>query len=175
MNDPLERFLATDFSGRAPPRLRQSVLDTTSDILRRRRRWRRLAWTAALAGCFLAGMATTAVWHQPPRSRELPHAPQLQDDPATFAAPASAPEVPTLVELEWRAFDSHDNRAALFFEVGQRYFEDEQDLTAALRCYRQALDAAPPEDLAIRPGDNWLVMALKEARQKEKNDADINP
>ena len=32
----------------------------------------------------------------------------------------------------------------------------------------------PSEELAIRTDDNWLVMALKEARQKEKNDAVIN-
>ena len=78
------------------------------------------------------------------------------------------------MDQEWRAFDSRENRAALFFEVAQRYLE-KQDYDSALRCYRQALDAAPKEELAIRSDDNWLVMALKEARQKENNDAVINP
>ena len=70
--------------------------------------------------------------------------------------------------------DSRDNRAALFFEVARRYLEEQHDLDSALRCYSQALDAAPRETLAIRPEDNWLVMALKQARQKENNDATFN-
>jgi hypothetical protein len=82
---------------------------------------------------------------------------------------------PTLLELEWRAFDSKENRAALYFAVANRYLEERQDYESALRCYRQALDAARPEELAIRPDDNWFVMSLKEARLQEKNDATINP
>ena len=81
----------------------------------------------------------------------------------------------SLLDLEWRAFDSRENRAALFFAVAQRYLEEQHDYESALRCYRQALDAAPKEALAIRPDDNWFVMALKEARQKENNDAVLNP
>ena len=40
---------------------------------------------------------------------------------------------------------------------------------AALRCYRNYLDAADPEELAPAPADdNWLLLALKNARLKER-------
>jgi hypothetical protein len=173
MNDPVERFLAADFVGQAPAALRQGVLAKTTRVLRRRRLVRRLGLTAALAACFLAGVGTTSLWRslEPPgqdgRSASATHSP-----PAT---PPTAPEPPlSLVELEWRAFDSRNNRAALFFEVARRYLEEQHDFDSALRCYSQALDAAPREVLAIRPEDNWLVMALKQARQKENNDETFN-
>jgi hypothetical protein len=181
MNDPIERFLSADFNGPATPGLRQTVFAQTTRAFQRRRLRRRVAVLAALAACFLAGMGTTLAWQM----RELPkeeaqviapkknHTPKPSDPPVIASAkPAAAP---SLVELEWRAFDSRDNRAALFFEVAQRYLEEQHDYESALRCYRQALDAAPKEGLAIRSDDNWFVMALKEARQKEENDAVLNP
>lgn len=169
MNEPVDQFLGADFSGPAPPRLRQAVLAATARVVRRRRYRRYLAWGGLLAATFLAGMLTKGFWQAPEQASTPAQPPPLRQEVAVVAAQETEP--PSLVELEWRAFDSQANRATLFFEVGQRYFEEQQDLDAALRCYRQALDAAPLQDLEIRPDDNWLVMALKEARQKEKNDA----
>ena len=181
MNDPLEEFLASDFSDPAPTALRQAVFAATTRVLRRRRLARRLAGAAALAACFVAGMGTMILWQtQEPPEHQAQHPLATEShsvkQPEANAAPPTNPEPPlTLIELEWRAFDSRDNRAALFFEVARRYLDERQDYDSALRCYSQALDAAPKEELAIRSDDNWLVMALKEARQKEKNDAIINP
>jgi hypothetical protein len=179
MNDPVDQFLETDFTGPAPQPLHQTLLAQTTRLLQRRGRWRRLAWAGALAACFLAGMVTMALWRpaepdlqetQRPAPRDIPQPPEKSEPEKP------TPELPaSLVDLEWHAFDSRDNRATLFFQVGRRYLEEQNDLDGALRCYRQALDAAPQEELAIRPDDNWLVMALKEARQKEKNDAALNP
>jgi tetratricopeptide (TPR) repeat protein len=181
MNDPVDQFLTTDFSAASTPGLRQAVFAQTARVLRRRRVGRRLAALGALAACFLAGMATMLAWQTHESPRELAqlvppnenHAAKQPDKPVALSTKHE--EAPSLVELEWRAFDSRDNRAALFFDVAQRYLEEQKDYEAALRCYRQALDAAPREVLAIRPDDNWLVMALKEARQKEKNDAVLSP
>ena len=180
MNDPIERFLSTDFSGPATPGLRESVFAQTASALRRRRLRRRLVGIAALAACFLAGMATMFAWQTRESSSETVRVvPPKENQAAKSDAPvaqSTKPEATTsLLELEWRAFDSRDNRAALFFEVAQRYLEEQNDYESALRCYRQALDAAPKEGLAIHPDDNWFVMALKEARQKEENDAVLNP
>jgi hypothetical protein len=179
MNDPVEQFLGTDFSAPAAAGLQQVVLAKTMCVLRRRHLRRRLAWAGALAACFLAGMGTMLLWHTlelPEQQAQRLHPKEdLAANQEKPAAPSAKPEPPpSLAELEWRAFDSRDNRATLFFEVAQRYLEEERDYDSALRCYRQALDAAPREALAIRPDDNWLVMALKEARLKENSDATFN-
>jgi hypothetical protein len=128
----------------------------------------------------MAGIGTMLLWEnvQPNQQTQRPEGPEQHAVKPPEKQPAAAPTQPdtppTLVELEWRAFDSRDKRAALFFEVAQRYF-DANDLDSAVRCYRQAFDASPKEDLAIRPDDNWLVMALKEARQKENDNAILIP
>lgn len=54
----------------------------------------------------------------------------------------------------------------LYRQAGDRCSTEEGDLASALRCYGQALDAAP-DQVAVNPQDNWLLIALKQARQKE--------
>ena len=174
MNDPLEQFLGADFNGPPPAALQQEVLAKTTHVLRRRRIVRRLAWAGAMAACFVAGMLTMLLVQGAPQQKVeiVDPGPQAKKQEPEKKLPEPAV---SLVELEWRAFDSRDNRARLFLEVGHRYFEERQDFDSALRCYRQALDAAPMEELAVRPDDNWLIAALKEARQKEKDDAVVHP
>ena len=178
MHDPIDQFLAGDFTAPGPPALRQSILAQTTRALRRRRLVRRLAQAGALAACFLAGMGTMSLVSPAPMG-EKPPEPRIakaekKADLAIAPPPVKAEAAPSIVDMEWRAFDSRDNRAALFFDVAQRYF-DQSDFESALRCYRQAFDAAPREGLTIHPDDNWLVMALKEARQKEDNNAVDHP
>jgi hypothetical protein len=76
------------------------------------------------------------------------------------------------VALEWQAFDApRAERAALYFQAGDRYLEDARDVASAMRCYNVALDATPMDSLEIQPDDNWLVTTLKLAqieRRKEK-------
>ncbi len=124
MNDPLETFFATDFATSAPRNLRHNLLQTTTRLLGRRRRWRRLAWSGAFAACFLAGMATMGLWQNLDPSHEQTDGPRdnilvTEQQHEKTAAPPAAPE-PSAGELEWRAFDSRDNRSALFFEAAQR-------------------------------------------------------
>jgi len=174
MNDPIDQFLQTDFTGSDPSRVREAALAQTTRLLGRRRLKRRLAWAGALAACFIAGMATMMFLQSREPSQPQALAPQKEDlqarQPPKKASPITKQEAPlSVIDMEWRAFDARENRAALFFEVARRYLEEEKDYESALRCYRQALDASPKEDLAIRPEDNWFVMALKESRLKEKN------
>jgi hypothetical protein len=86
----------------------------------------------------------------------------------TPGPPAAVAEAGTPAALEERAFDSVDERSALYRRAGDRYAAEHGDWESALRCYRNSLDLAAEKDLEIGPGDNWLLMALKEARKQEK-------
>ncbi len=182
MNDPIDDFLSADLNLPPPHDLRQNILLETTRALRWCRWRRRLVNVGAMAACFVAGMSVMFFVGRHSNG-DIAKSPPEDQAPEKIAVIAKDghhwngdPQTePTLLDLEWRAFDSRENRAALYFAVGKRYLEERQDYEAALRCYRQALDAAGQEELAIRPDDNWFVMALKEARQKENNDATVNP
>jgi hypothetical protein len=63
-------------------------------------------------------------------------------------------------------------QAREYFAVGKRYAEETGDWNSALRCYRNALDADPKQAERIDvDNDDWLTMALKLDRQKEKDNA----
>jgi hypothetical protein len=166
--DPLDDLLA------APPAagteaLREELLGRTTRLLRRRRRLRRLAWAAALAACCGAGLLT--VWWAARPAPPVPPPTGLREERAT-AVPA--PEVPaTAVAVEERAADDDDLKAqaALYRRAGDLYLSEENDPAAALRCYGNALDAGGGADLSVAPSDNWLLMTIKSARQKEKRHA----
>ena len=145
-------------------RLREAVFGQTARILRRRRLVRRLAHVAALVACFVAGLLT-AEWRRPavsPRERVI----------VTVApAPAPAPPAAEPAELERLAQRSPERRGDLFRRAGDLYATEQGDLSSALRCYSESLDAGGAKDLAISTDDHWLLMAIKDARQKEKKDA----
>jgi hypothetical protein len=81
-------------------------------------------------------------------------------------APEPAPAV------ERRAEKAADpERAALLRQAGHRYLEEEADPEAALRCYSKSLDAGTKDDAKFSPNDDWLMMAIKNAREKETRHA----
>jgi hypothetical protein len=166
--DPLDDLLAPPPAAGAEA-LREELLGRTTRLLRRRRRLRRLAWAAALAACYGAGLLT--VWWA---FRPAPPAPRPQVAPEERATTVPAPEVPaSAVAVEERAADDGDLKAqaALYRRAGDLYLREANDLAAALRCYGNALDAGGDADLAVAPSDNWLLMSIKNARQKEKRHA----
>jgi hypothetical protein len=75
------------------------------------------------------------------------------------------------VAVEWQAVDDPDRQTALYQEAGDRYLEEERDPLQALRCYGNALDSGKEEDLTISASDSWLMMVIKDARQREKHNA----
>jgi hypothetical protein len=161
--DPLDRLLA------APPlpadgdALRRRVLARTRRALRWRRARRPLAAAAVLA---MLGAATLAVSRLPRRApKEPPHA-ERREKPAEVP-----PAAPAALTLEWQAFDRPDQGAALYRQAGDRYLDAEGDAESALRCYAAALDDGGEDDRRISSGDSWLLMAIKDARQKEKKGA----
>jgi hypothetical protein len=140
--------------------LRGHLRERTSRVVRWRRRWRRIARAAALAACYAAGVLTMhgLAPHAPPP--EITHQPE---PPKKEVAPQAS-----ALALEWQALDSPRPRPDLYRQAGDRYLDDENDFESALRCYSQALDAAGEADRVVAVEDNWLLMTIKNARQKEK-------
>src|SRR5438105_9483148 len=159
--------LLAAFPQETDSRLREAVFGQTARILRRRRLLRRLAHAAALAACFVAGLLT-AEWRRPvapPRERVI----------VTVApSPVSAPPAAEPADLERLAKRSPERRGDLFRRAGDLYATEQGDLSSALRCYSESLDAGNEKALTISTNDHWLLMAIKDARQKEKKDARIS-
>jgi hypothetical protein len=177
--DPCEELGRT---GPPPPadRLREALWRRLRRRLRRGRWWKRAAVAAALAACYAAGFGTARLAPEPaPDQRAVLFRDEIQPPHVaigqfrqTFGAAASAPVSPR--EQEWQALDSPQQRPEAYREAGDRYVAEEGDYQSAVRCYREALDAGSERDLAIRQDDSWLLMVLKDARQKEKRDANPN-
>src|SRR5262249_17583435 len=149
----------------------QTLLEQTSRVLRRRRRVKRVGFAAALAACYAAGAWTMTLVARP-QGADLPEVVHRAGDPSA-SAPSPKPDGDTDVSplaLEWRALDSPQKRPDLFRQAGDRYLREAGDVQSALRCYRTALDMASDEDAAVSPDDSWLLMTLKQAKQKEKRD-----
>jgi hypothetical protein len=172
--DPLEAMLR-------PPsllnneRLRQVVYDRTRRVLRRRRWSRQLVVAAALIVSFAAGLLVTRFSAPSPVSPLVPEtavAPSKQPAPPDPSLiPPASPQPQSALALEWQAFDSLNERGALYRQAGERYLQEEHDLQSALRCIGNYLDNGTEQDLAITSDDNWLLLAIKVARQKEKKHA----
>jgi hypothetical protein len=168
--DPLEGLLHPPSVPPESETLRQAVYTRTRRVLRRRRLLRQFAYAAALLVSFAAGLLV--MWMTSPArsaSKELP-------SPARSASKGtpSTEKAPCLrcgLAKEWDAFDSDERRGELYRQAGDAYMEDEYDPQSALRCYMNALDHGTKQDLTISADDNWLLMAIKDARQKENDHA----
>lgn len=146
--------------------LRDRVLDRTSHAIRSRRRLKRAAMAAALAGCYLAGMLTTAlvlptnsVSAQNPSEAQLAKA-DVPD--STAPAIADSGKTPDQIADEAVAAEAAKlSRYELLRRAGDQY-EHRGDLTSAIQSYKRALEAATPQERAISVNDDtWLLMALK--------------
>jgi hypothetical protein len=170
--DPPERDLCDELlAPPAPPSdlapLREQILRRTTRRLRWRRRLRRLALVAALAACWAGGMLTMR-WLSPTPAAPPPVV--QTSAPSVETLPPSSP-IPTARALEWKAIDSDKERAALSIAAGDAYLKQEYDPLSAVRCYGRSLDAAPEQVQTSSTDDEWLLMAIKDARKKEKRDA----
>jgi hypothetical protein len=147
--------------------LREQLQHRTVGTIRRRLWRRRGRLVIALAACYLAGMMTIDFLRSQP---EPVKAGVLQAAPQRMVAVIPV-EAPRAVEL--RAEQSErPEQAQVYFTAGKRYATEAGDWDSALRCYRNALDADPKQAEHIDPdNDDWLTMALKLDRQKEKENA----
>jgi hypothetical protein len=178
-SDPLVDWLAEPPTLTPAGALEQTVWRRTQSVLRRRRWLRRTGYAAALAACYVAGLLTMKYLPASPAAPPpaVAHT-EIRPEPPAVTRPEEVPpprpsgaEPASPAAIEWQAVDSREQRPDLYRQAGDRYLEA-GDIQSAIRCYRNMLDAAPEEDQAISPtNDNWLVIALKGDRQKEKRRA----
>ena len=156
MTDTPDRDPCAELGRIGPPpptdRLRADLWRRLQSRLRRRRWWRRAAVAAALAACYLAGFGTARLAPEPAPVGERP-TPRNEIQELYGGSQVFAQAPPSPLAQEWQALDSPEQRPA---------------------AYREALDAGSDKDLAVAPEDNWLLIALKGARQKEKRYANRN-
>lgn len=159
--DPLDGMLAPPSSSDTDA-LRQTVYARTRRVLRRGRRLRQFAYFAVMLHAFVGGMGTMYVVL---RSVPAPEEPARSASKEAPQPPAPSSDVPALAR-EWEAFDSDDRRAQLYLRAGETYLK-EIDPLSALRCYANSLDSGTERDRTISTDDDFLLMAIKNARQKE--------
>ncbi len=169
--DPLDGLLAPSPSSENEG-LRQSVYSQTQGVIRGRRRWRRGVYAVSLFVAFLVGAGAMRL-NLPGRNANKDDSPNTDAKTTAERKPEARVEEAetTALKAEWTAFDSDEHRAELYRKAGDRYMKEENDLSSALRSYGNALDSSTEQDLAISTEDNWLLMAIKDARLKEKKDA----
>jgi hypothetical protein len=171
-----DRFLDRGVPGCADEAFRRSLLAATTRVIRRRRRLRRAGWAAALAACYVAGLVTmrlATATAPPPQVVQQP-TPSAPRPPQPAAASRPTDDGGEAVAMEDQAVDTRGKpreKRDLYCRAGDRYLHDRGDLPSAVRCYGGALDGASDDDLKISPDDSWLLMALKEAKQKERKHA----
>jgi hypothetical protein len=153
--------------------IRDDLRQQTSGMIRRRR-WRgHVRRGLALAACFVAGIGAHWLWQS-----RMP-APAPIAGPEIVVVPPTPPQKPEMIRSEpperterWAAQATNvERRVDLYRKAGDEYLVRGDEISA-LRCYRKSLDSSRPTDLVVNPErDNWLLMSLKIARQKETNDA----
>ncbi|HTU20054.1 MAG TPA: hypothetical protein VMG10_18460 [Gemmataceae bacterium] len=173
--DPLDGMLCPP-SPTDDEALRQMVYTRTRRVLHRRRRLRQFAYAAGLLLSFAVGAGAMRLTISGERGRVSAPSSQTASESSNkplgaLTRPRSPQSDDSALTQEWIAFDSEDHRGELYRQAGDRYMTEENDLQSALRCFSNALDNGAEEDLAISSDDSWLLMAIKDARQKEKKHA----
>jgi hypothetical protein len=171
LNDSLDAMLVASIRPEADDGLRGAVLMQTIGVMRRRRRLKRCALAASLLCCYLAGITTVEIWRPGGGEvvRAVTEAPTAKPRPRNVApqkSPKSTkPKIDQVAAAPPSGFES-------WRRIGDHYLRESDDVATAVAGYSRALDLASDKDLVISPGkDNWLLMALKDARAKERRHA----
>ena len=168
-DDPLNAVLGGQGAVAGDEKLRQAVLAGTLGVIRRRRRLKKCAMAGALLGCYLAGMATLAVWHWGgEKHASNPSAAQVADGERSSAAGKA--ELPPDVSgpPDQKAVYKVASKYDVLCRQADGYMSDPEKLQLAVSTYTRALKYASADQRAISPEqDTWLLMALKEAQTKE--------
>ncbi|HEV3143885.1 MAG TPA: hypothetical protein VGZ47_08385 [Gemmataceae bacterium] len=172
--DDLESLLAQP-SRPAADILREQIQQRTVRQVRKRLWLRRGRLVLALAACYLAGMVTLDLLRGRPEriTVELVRVEPASPSRSDLAAKADLQRNEPVRQVELQAEQADPpEQAQAYFAAGKRYATEAGDWDSALRCYRNALDADPQQAAHIDPdNDDWLAMALKLDRQKEKENA----
>jgi len=160
--------LLTPRPGTPNDSLQSHLMDRTIRLVRTRARLRFAGKVALPVACFLAGLSVA--WLRPAPEPRVEYVPVREEVPVPGPTPPPSPPPPVSpAELELRAeqLTVKAEAARLYREAGDRYLRDWADHRAALRCYRNFLDAAAPTDLVVARDDTWLLTSLKHARESE--------
>jgi len=141
--------------------LRDAVVQQTASVLRRRRQAKPVGIAAALVCCYLSGLLTMSLVRNVNSSATVatataPLAPGSAAEPRHDNAvrPADLLE-PAPPEIKLTPYDR-------LRKLGDRQLADETDIPGAIRTYRQAMQVASADELALSlDHDTWLLMALK--------------
>jgi hypothetical protein len=185
MTEPIDGFLDRDFACVPDEALWASLRDRTTSVLRRRRRLKRGAIVVALLLPVAVGLGWFLVTQnndeKTPADPSAPPVVVARKKPIEQPAPPEHPPAPGLTPLEENLSPAQRfevkaridvaKQAVYLLQAGNSYCE-EDDCESALRCYAQYLNVAGPEALAIADTDNWLLVALKNARRKENVNAE---
>ena len=154
--------------------LRRELLARTTGVIRRRRHMRRFGIFGAVACAYLAGVMTVSLRTSRTETviadLSVHQSSTARRDAGEDANPAGSEVAASTLEVPLGAL-SESGRYELFCRAADRHLTETGDFTAALNLYRQALNTANEDELAIAAGrDTWLLMALKNARQQERTD-----
>jgi hypothetical protein len=169
-DDLFESIAST--GGRTPAswELRDAVLSQTTRTVRNRRRMRRAGMAGALLACYLGGVATVALW-QADRSMERIAIGSAVESAENDDGVADR-DVRRLVRPEDdQIADGSMTPAAArlspyerLCRTGDQQLEKRDDIQAAIRSYKKALQLASADQRSIAPDrDTWLLMALKQS------------
>jgi hypothetical protein len=170
-DDPLDAVLGAGGPA-ADDELRRAVLRQTTGLIRGRRRRKRCILAAGLLACYLAGGLTVTFWHtggttQRPLS-DLPTTAAVPRPPDVLRPPPPGPAGSNGPQVAATKLDGYER----WRRAGDQDLRQSGDISQAVRHYARALVAASDEQRAIVPDrDNWLLMALKDARVKETRHA----
>jgi hypothetical protein len=173
-DDPLVDTALSPVVAKSDATLRLTLLAQTSRQLRLRRRMRIVGRIGVVIMAFATGMIAVIAAREPvPTERIVVVAMPVEvEKPAPIAKESPARRLtPAEVELEAERSLAKVESSRLFREAGDRFLREEQDLQAALRCYRNFLDEAAETDLVAAESDTWLLTSLKNARRKETENA----
>jgi cytochrome c-type biogenesis protein CcmH/NrfG len=173
LNDPLDDPLTAAFDLGGTPLaadhgLRSALLAQTIGVLRFRRRAKRCALAAGLLGCYLAGVTTMGLFRTPAQQQPVATPPMTaQSQPAPSRSPHASPN-PIRNQLAVKKPTGFES----WRSIGDHYLNQSGNISLAVAGYSEAIRLASDEERRISPErDNWLMMALKDARSKEKTHA----
>jgi hypothetical protein len=167
MNDEhfVDGLLGAPASGLTDMPLRETTLATTVRILRRQRRVRRMAMALALAGCYLAGVATVTFVRPATAEGDLARQTSNPDAAPVEVARPAGPLVDN--QPPGTAILTAPRKSRTQFELlrdlGDANLLDRRDPESATRCYRMALRYATPDERAWAATEGtWLLRAVNQ-------------
>lgn len=175
----MNRLLGAVNDSEPDPHFRDRLMERTTQVIRGRRRMRRIGGMLGMAACYLAGLATMRVLTPNRPANEPSQLAQAQpaaivpsNDETTpvaeeFTEERPPADLPAEILERLAEISPDDTFRNMYRQAGDRYMKETGDLAAALRCYRRALKSASPGALVIGENDNWLFASLKQSKLEE--------